>query len=68
MENNIEKLIKFKKIKEIDIVKSCDISRCTLYKIKKGITTPSLINAYKISKALNEPIEKVFELENQTTV
>ena len=33
-----------------------------------GITTPSLINAYKISKALNEPIEKVFELENQTTV
>ncbi|URZ08939.1 helix-turn-helix transcriptional regulator [Clostridium felsineum] len=60
MENSIKQISKNKGIKLNVLAKQTGLSQTTVYSIARGSSVPTLITAYKISKALNTTIEDLF--------
>lgn len=64
METKIKEFRKEIKMTQEELAVCVDVSRQTIIALEKGKYNPSLILAYKITKALNRDlIEDVFKLE-----
>ena len=48
------------------LAERCECTRQTIIALEKGRYTPSLVLAFRIAAALNEPIESVFIYEDAT--
>lgn len=64
METRIKEFRREIKMTQEELAECVDVSRQTIIALEKGKYNPSLILAYKITKALNrDHIEDVFKLE-----
>jgi len=52
-------------LSQTDLAEKCGVTRQTIYAIENGKFTPSVILAFKISKALHINIEKLFLMEEE---
>ncbi|MBI5680080.1 MAG: helix-turn-helix transcriptional regulator [Methanobacterium sp.] len=65
MKTNIKEYRKELKITQEELAEAVDVTRQTIIALEQGRYNPSLILAYKISKALKRRyIEEVFELDD----
>lgn len=60
--NHIDTIRLVKHMSLEDVALESDIKPSSLSKIKSQQSVPSIVTAISISKALNTPIEKVFEV------
>ncbi len=65
METKIKEYRKELKMTQEELAESVDVTRQTIIALEQGRYNPSLILAYKITKALKRKyIEEVFDLDN----
>lgn len=65
MKTKIKQFRKELKMTQEELAEAVDVSRQTIIALEQGKYNPSLILAYKITKALQKRyIEEVFDLEN----
>ncbi len=62
--NTVEEKRKMKGMTQIDLGDAVSVSRQTIIAIEKGNYSPSLELAFKISRILQAPIEKIFSYDN----
>ena len=60
--NHIDTIRLSKNMSVEDVALESDIKPSSLSKIRNNISSPTLLTAFNISKTLNTPIEKVFEV------
>ncbi|ABW18832.1 helix-turn-helix transcriptional regulator [Alkaliphilus oremlandii] len=60
MENKIKHFIKRKGLKTSFILSSTGVSKSYFYDVMKGKTIPSLVNARKIAKVMEVPLDELF--------
>lgn len=60
MANRIKEIIHKKGLKTIFVIEKTGISKSHFYEIMNGQAIPSLLNAIKISKALDVPLNELF--------
>ena len=65
MKNHIKELREGRNLTQEDLAKLLETSRQTIISLEKGKYNPSIILAYKISKAFNKRIEEVFIFEEE---
>lgn len=62
--NTVEEKRKAKGMTQADLGDAVSVSRQTIIAIEKGNYSPSLELAFKISRILQAPIEKIFSYDN----
>lgn len=60
MKNKIKEVIKRKNISFKYLAKITKLGETTLYSIARSTSIPTIKSAFKISKALNTPVEELF--------
>ena len=60
MENKIKHFIKRKGLKTSFILSSTGVSKSYFYDVMKGKTIPSIVNARKIARAMEVPLDELF--------
>ena len=65
MKNNLKKLRESKGLSQEKLGDNLGVSRQTINSIENGKFDPSLTLAIKLTKFFDEPIDSIFELENQ---
>jgi len=64
MKNNIREVIKYKGLKVTFVIEKVGLSASSFYGIMNGKAVPSLLNARKISEALETSLEELFPNDN----
>ena len=49
---------------QAELAERCGVTRKTVNTVENGVFTPSTLLALKLARALNEPVEALFWLEN----
>ena len=62
VKNNVKEYRKKKKITQVQLAETVEVSRQSIYAIETGKSEPSLELAFKLSIALDVDIKKLFEL------
>lgn len=65
MKNHIKELREGRSLTQEDLAKLLETSRQTIISLEKGKYNPSIMLAYKISKAFNKIIEEIFIFEEE---
>jgi putative transcriptional regulator len=65
MKNNIRVIRKGLKLSQEELAKQCGVTRQTINAIENNKYDPTLSLAFKLSKHLNTPIEKLFHYEEE---
>lgn len=60
MKNNVKRLRKKKKMTQLELAETLEVSRQTVNSIENSRYDPSLTLAFKISEAFELPIEEIF--------
>ncbi|MFA9290730.1 MAG: helix-turn-helix transcriptional regulator [Solirubrobacteraceae bacterium] len=63
MKNNLKVLRAIKNISQEDLAKKIQVSRQTINAMEKGKYVPSTVLALKLAVFFEEPVEKIFWLE-----
>lgn len=63
MKNNLKVLRAIKNISQDDLAKKIQVSRQTINAMEKGKYVPSTVLALKLAVFFEEPVEKIFWLE-----
>ena len=48
---------------QAELAERCDVTRKTINTVENGVFVPSTVLALKLSRALSEPVEKLFWLD-----
>ncbi|MGT2715543.1 helix-turn-helix transcriptional regulator [Streptococcus respiraculi] len=65
LKNRLKELRARDGLNQTALAKEAGVSRQTISLIERGEYTPSVIIALKIAQIFNEPLEKVFRLEEE---
>ena len=62
LDNNIAKFRSKKKLSQQDLADAIGVSRKTISTVETGRFTPSVVIALKLAQFFNEPVERLFQL------
>ena len=65
MTNNIKVARAMKNISQEELAKQIEVSRQTINAMEKGKYVPSTVLALKLSRFFEQPVEEIFELEEE---
>ncbi|MCZ8145167.1 helix-turn-helix transcriptional regulator [Flavobacterium sp.] len=63
MKNKLKILRATKNISQEELAKHIEVSRQTIHAMEKGKYVPSTVLALKLSRFFEQPVEEIFELE-----
>jgi putative transcriptional regulator len=65
MKNKLKILRAIKNISQEELAKHIEVSRQTINAMEKGKYVPSTVLALKLSRFFEQPVEQIFELEEE---
>ncbi|WP_353087838.1 helix-turn-helix transcriptional regulator [Flavobacterium sp.] len=65
MKNKLKILRAIKNISQEELAKHIEVSRQTIHAMEKGKYVPSTVLALKLSRFFEQPVEEIFELEEE---
>jgi putative transcriptional regulator len=65
MKNKLKILRAIKNISQEELAKHIEVSRQTINAMEKGKYVPSTVLALKLSRFFEQPVEEIFELEEE---